>query len=287
MMSVKSRITQVPGLSGLARWYGRTMTDRDNNRVIRSIAGSPYRQGVAIADAVRSIGLPMGGEEERDVAAIEELRGQYANHTGLLIDGSLGPGGLYDQGITVGRAFAASKPVKACRFLYKLVRFLKPDVILELGTNTGISSAYMASALRRNGNGRLVTLDASPYRQKIARTVHQGLNLANVEYVTGLFTDTLASVLDELKRVDLAFIDGHHQYQPTLDYFALIEPYCAPDGVCMFDDIRWSAGMEQAWKELQHDQRTGLSVDLNAMGLTTLRRDDIGGPFVMKQLYSL
>ena len=44
----------------------------------------------------------------------------------------------------------------------------------------------------------MVTLEASPYRVRLARTIHTELELENVSYVTGLFSDTLAPTLAEL-----------------------------------------------------------------------------------------
>lgn len=44
-------------------------------------------------------------------------------------------------------------------FLYGMVRLLKPQHILETGTHMGISSSYMAQALKDNGRGLLTTLE--------------------------------------------------------------------------------------------------------------------------------
>jgi predicted O-methyltransferase YrrM len=48
------------------------------------------------------------------------------------------------------------------RFLYAMVRTLKPRLILEVGCNHGGSAAHMAAALHRNAiHGRLITVDIS------------------------------------------------------------------------------------------------------------------------------
>ena len=100
----------------------------------------------------------------------------------------------------------------------------------------------------------MVTLDASAYRQRLAKEIHANLGLDNISYVTGLFTDTLQPTLTDMGTVDLAFIDGHHQYQPTLDYLEEILKFSTPDTVFVFDDIRWSEGMKQAWDEIRADR---------------------------------
>jgi predicted O-methyltransferase YrrM len=158
--------------------------------------------------------------------------------------------------------------------------------VIELGTNVGISSAFIGAALTVNGDsGKLVTLDASPYRQRLARQLHSRLGLRNVTYTAGLFNDTLESVLERSGHVDLAFIDGHHQYQPTLDYLDAILQQATVDCAFVFDDIRWSDGMKQAWTEIMGDPRFGLVMDLGSIGVC-IRGDAATGRFVSEQFAS-
>ena len=110
-------------------------------------------------------------------------------------------------------------------------------------------------------------LGFAPASQAVAKRIHEALGLTRIDYVSGLFSDTLSETLQRLGPIDLAFIDGHHQYQPTLDYFQAILPFATDDCVFVFDDIRWSDGMERAWSELQRDDRFGLVVDVGSVGV--------------------
>ena len=121
--------------------------------------------------------------------------------------------------------------------------------------------------------GRLVTLEASPYRQRLARELHGRVGLDNIDYRLGLFVDTLDAALDEFESFDFAFIDGHHQHEPTLDYFDRIWRHATPGAVFVFDDIRWSDGMQRAWAELQADPRIELAVDLYSVGVCIVGRE--------------
>jgi len=49
--------------------------------------------------------------------------------------------------------------VEVGEFLYGLVRMIKPEKVLETGTHKGISSSYIASALKHNGSGKLTTIE--------------------------------------------------------------------------------------------------------------------------------
>jgi len=40
----------------------------------------------------------------------------------------------------------------------------------------------------------------------------------NIQFVKGNFNDTLEAVLNNMTKVDLAFVDGNHRYQATIDY---------------------------------------------------------------------
>lgn len=84
--------------------------------------------------------------------------------------------------------------------------------------------------------------------------------------------------------MDLAFIDGHHQYQPTLDYFDEILKMSSLNAVFVFDDIRWSDGMENARSQIQLDDRLGVILDLSSVGVCVRRRQDVPQHFVFDPL---
>lgn len=188
----------------------------------------------------------------------------------LLRKSLLTPAGPFDAGITIAAACAISKSPRQAALLASLVKAFGSKCIVELGTNVGISSAYLASATA----GRVVTLEASSARAELARELHANLGIKNVEYVAGLFEDTLHKVLAAMPEVDFAFVDGHHEYEPTLHYFNLIADHAQPGAVFVFDDIRWSEGMNKAWTQLQADERFGLVVDFWTMGVGVLRADE-------------
>lgn len=195
-----------------------------------------------------------------------------------LVDGSFDVSGLYDQGLTISEVNKASKTKFDCEILGFLAYYTAPKTILELGTNTGISSAYLSILLDHNPSFNLTTLDASPYRQRVAKGIHENLGIKNIHYVTGLFNDTLKPVLQDNKTYDFVFIDGHHQYQPTLDYFDVIYPYCNKNAVIVFDDISWSSGMKKAWEDLKKDTRFLYCVDLHKIGVCILGENDATPP---------
>jgi predicted O-methyltransferase YrrM len=178
-------------------------------------------------------------------AAIEEQRRLLLADNRPLSDGTHGSPNRFDHR-TISEACRASKPSWAARCLYSLAAEYKAATIIELGTNLGISAAYLAAA-----GGCVTTLEGSAYRLRIAKQMHERLGLSNISYVEGLFSETLPRTLTQMPPIDLAFIDGHHEYQPTLDYFTAIRSHASETSLFVFDDIRWSDEMKTAWAELK------------------------------------
>lgn len=166
---------------------------------------------------------------------------------------------------SIAAACRASKPPIWAELLYRLVRDTERRTILELGTNLGISAAYLAAATRRHG-GTVLTMDGAPARVELARALHAELGLP-VEHVVGKLGQTLPAVLARCHDIDLAFLDADHRRRQTLAYLDAIAPNLAPDALVVFDDIRWSPGMAEAWADLRRDRRFALVVDLVTMGI--------------------
>ena len=85
-----------------------------------------------------------------------------------------------------------------------------------------------------------------------------------------------------MERIDLAFIDGHHAKEPTLEYFEQCLAKAHNDTVFVFDDIHWSRGMEEAWEAIKAHERVTVTIDLYNMGLVFLRREQVPQHFVLR-----
>lgn len=152
--------------------------------------------------------------------------------------------------------------------LFRLATFLQPATILEMGTSLGISAAYLAKGAPQ---ARMITLEGSPAIADTARAQLQALGLGHIDVRTGEFSTTLPAALEALGSVDLAFIDGNHRYEPTVQYFEALKPYLHDGSVVVFDDIHWSRGMEKAWNTIRRDPRVTVSVDLFYKGIVSFR----------------
>ena len=156
------------------------------------------------------------------------------------------------------------------KLLFYLVEYYNSKTILELGTSLGISTLYLAGA---NHNSKIITLEGSPAIAAFAKQNFERVKLNNIEILTGEFSQTLPKALVSLGKIDLAFIDGNHRREPTISYFEQILPYCHEHSILIFDDIHWSAEMEEAWNHIIKDKKVRLSVDLFFKGIVFLNTD--------------
>jgi predicted O-methyltransferase YrrM len=156
---------------------------------------------------------------------------------------------------------ASSHPKKGA-FLYRWVNRFQPQNILELGTNVGVSAAYMLMA---NEPSRITTLEGDPFLLKKSAEL-LGKFQSRVETVQGNFDETLGAVLPQ-KKWDLVVIDGNHRGEALRRYFYQILPHLSEDAWVIMDDIHWSPDMSSAWEDLVKDPNLMLTMDFYQWGI--------------------
>jgi predicted O-methyltransferase YrrM len=115
------------------------------------------------------------------------------------------------------------------RFLYAMARATKASRIVEFGTSMGISTIYLAAALRDNGGGTLIGSEFEPGKVARAREHLAAAELADlVDIREGDARVTLNDIAGE---VDLLLLDGAFSlYLPVLK---LVEPHLRPGAVVL------------------------------------------------------
>jgi predicted O-methyltransferase YrrM len=167
-------------------------------------------------------------------------------------------------------ARSSLKPKKYAQLLYRIVNHYKPLTILELGTSFGITTSYLAAG---NTYANVYTMEGSAAIAEIAQKTFGRLGLTNIQLITGNFNNTLPELLLKLNTIDLAFIDGNHRKEATLDYFSKLLNHSTLNSIFIFDDIHWSAGMEEAWATIKQHPSVTLTIDLFFIGIVFLNPD--------------
>ena len=208
-----------------------------------------------------------------DYLPIEQKRTELLNDNAIIEVEDFGAGSsVIKTKKRVVKAMAASslKPKKYAQLLYRMVKYYKPQTILELGTSFGLTSAYLACA---NPKATLHTCEGAASIAAIAKENFNHLGLQNIYLTAGDFEATLTPLLSTLKIVDFAFVDGNHRKQPTLNYFNKLLNHCTPNSIFIFDDIHWSAEMEEAWSAIKQHTKVTLTIDLFFIGIVLINPD--------------
>ncbi|SHG43973.1 Methyltransferase domain-containing protein [Salegentibacter echinorum] len=193
-------------------------------------------------------------------------------------------------------------PKKRARFLFRLVKYLNCQNILELGTSLGIGTAALAA----NKWVNVISLEGCPQTAKIAQQQLAKFGLKNAKVKIGEFEKLLPLQHQTTNRKqqttnshpkpdnpqqrtenrqprtpnhkqqtihDLIYFDGNHTREATLDYFEKLLPTSHNDSVFVFDDIHWSPGMEAAWEEIKAHLQVTVSIDTYYLGLIFFRKE--------------
>ena len=151
-----------------------------------------------------------------------------------------------------------------CQIMYNLIKKYEINNILEIGTSLGISTAYFAYA---NRNAHIITLEGNPSSADIAKDVWNELDINFIDVRLGEFGETINGAAAELGTIDLAFIDGNHRKDATINYYKTLKSKTNTKSIFIIDDIYWSEGMNEAWNEIIKDESVAFSIDLFRMGI--------------------
>jgi len=132
-------------------------------------------------------------------------------------------------------------------FLYGITQLISPKIIVEIGTNFGVSAIAMALAMKESDapTGHIYTFDVVSY-EKIVLEQFQKMNVQDI--ITYLPFKTSNNVKDlNLKHIDMCFIDGDHTYEGVerdyenlkhlCDYMVFHDIHCNSESRRQFHDI--------------------------------------------------
>lgn len=158
---------------------------------------------------------------------------------------------------------------KSGRLLFRMVKYYKPETVLELGTSVGISTLYMAKGSDKTN---IISIEANKELVEIARINIKSTGLQNIELINDSFENVLPGIISKLNENILVFIDGNHEKEATLNYFSQLTEISANNLIIILDDINWSDGMREAWNEIKSHPASKATVDLFFTGIVYLNK---------------
>lgn len=177
--------------------------------------------------------------------------------------------------------------------LHGLVRAMKPEVCVEIGSAQGWSTCHLGLALRENLHGHLwaidphlptswnddASVDSLPILQANLRRLGLGPR------VTVVRATSAEAARGWTRPIDLLLIDGDHSYEGVKRDWELFHPFLQQFGVAVFHDTTWDLhganrpdmGVPRFVEELRRAGHPVITIDRNC-GLSLVQARPGGVP---------
>ena len=166
------------------------------------------------------------------------------------------------------------------RTLATIIRFMRCQRCLELGTAYGMSAMFILEALSKQGSHtHLTTVDGFELLYKIASERLQGLYPDRIACEYGWTSAVLPRLVKFLEPVDFMFHDAGHSRKDYVEDFNATLPLLVPGAVVLFDDISWNdprfaannPQCHKGWLEVASHPKVRWAVEIGQeMGLVLL-----------------
>ncbi|RKS02120.1 class I SAM-dependent methyltransferase [Flavobacterium sp. 102] len=179
---------------------------------------------------------------------------------------------------------------KRAELLFRITKYFQPDTsdnepekqsILEIGTSLGLATSALSLG---NPNAKITTLEGckNTLNQYQLQSRSFGTMFNNVECVNIEFSSHLKNYQSSIINYQLIYFDGNHSKQATLTYFELLLPTITNETVWIFDDIHWSAAMEEAWETIKNHPKVTVTIDTFQWGIVFFRIEQEKEHFVIR-----
>ncbi|MDC3956963.1 class I SAM-dependent methyltransferase [Polyangium jinanense] len=140
-------------------------------------------------------------------------------------------------------------------FCHQTVRALQAKLVVEFGTSFGISTIWLAAAVRANGGGKVIGTEFVPEKAARAQKHIEEAGLADiVEIRVGDALETLRVLPGD---VDMALIDGFPQ--KSVDVVKLLRPWLRTGAVVVADNVGVMKGDYRPYVDFMRDPRNGFT----------------------------
>ncbi len=169
----------------------------------------------------------------------------------------------------VDRVFSMYPPNSLLRsagraLLFNLIRYSRPEQVVEIGTYQAGTAEVMARALHANGKGTLTTIDpfpvvAAPLIALWPQELKDRVNFFHGDSM-GFFLELEGKSRQGVQlALDIVFIDGHHDFEYALFDLSMSARHIRPGGIIVMDNaeltgVFWAVKqflrLNPAWREI-------------------------------------
>jgi predicted O-methyltransferase YrrM len=138
-------------------------------------------------------------------------------------------------------------------FAYLTLRALQARMVVEFGTSFGLSTLWLAAAVRANGGGRVVTTEIVADKARVARQNFEDAGVSDlIEVREGNAVESLAT---DPAEIDFVLNDGFPMQ--ALEVVKLLAPRIRPGGVVLTDDVGAFRGNYKDYLAYMRDRANG------------------------------
>lgn len=163
---------------------------------------------------------------------------------------------------------------KVDKLLFRLVNYIQPDNLIELGTHTGLSTLYVASA--RKGV-RCYTFDFESADNKTAQQLFNESKL-DIRFSIAETEENMYSLLHEIKPFNFILFNQKEVNRELWNYCV---KKAHGNSLYVITGIHDSKEMSAWWKEIIADKDTGITFDLYHIGLVFFDKTKIKQHYII------
>jgi predicted O-methyltransferase YrrM len=149
---------------------------------------------------------------------------------------------------------------------YAAIRAFAPDMVVETGVASGVSTSYMLLALQKNGRGTLHSIEIGDSRYlpagKLPGWIVPDWLKPSWSIHFGDSRTLLPQLLQQLGSIDVFIHDSLHTYDHMQYEYRTAYPYIRPGGLLFSDDAEWNP----AFREFQVEVQAGRAGVLRGVG---------------------
>ena len=120
--------------------------------------------------------------------------------------------------------------------LYTLCRKVRPDIVIETGVASGVSSSYILCGLEENQRGALYSIDLA-WREGHSGWIIPDYLRHRWQLVMGRSYDKLPPLLEKLGTIDIFLHDSEHSYRNMLFEYQTAWAHLKPGGLLLSHNI--------------------------------------------------
>lgn len=129
--------------------------------------------------------------------------------------------------------------IECGNLLYGLIKANKPSTVVEFGTSFGISTLFIAAALKENNQGMVYTTEY--FEEKVAKAKESFKKAEVQRYITCLVGDALETIAEIKDPIEFVFLDGAKSLY--LPFLKAILPKLAQNAILIADNTN-STGLK-------------------------------------------